>query len=776
MFEVNNLIRWIFISTITTLLCSCGADGIRDKAEMQLKSGQYETALKTYQDGLVKYPDNIVLRSGLISSRETAFAILTTSAATARSQGNDQLAETIIARALAINPNDDRAKAMQLDLARDRRQKEAFNQATDLVSKGLNERATIVIEAALKDNPKNADLISLQRQLELEDKKAELDTTNLKETRPVSLDFKDANLKMVLELLTRNSGINFVIDKDVRQDIRTTIFLKNTKLEDALELITTTNQLAFKILDSGTVLIYSKTPEKTKEYQDLVIRAFYLSSAEAKQTAQLLKSMLKIREPYVDEKLNMIVLRESPQTIRLAERLIALTDLSEPEVMLEIEVLEINGTSLTQIGVNYPDTLTLTPILPSTNNSTTTTSSNSNYSGLTLNSLRGLNNGNNIGINTPSLTINMHKDVSDSNILANPKIRARNHEKAKIMIGDKLPIVTVTGSSNNNGFLSESVQYVDVGLKLSVEPNIYLDDDVGIKLGLEVSSLVNTIKTAAGSTVYQIGTRNVDTVLKLHDGETQFLAGLISKSEQMSANRIPGIGDLPIIGRLFSTQGNNDQRSEIVLSITPHIIRNIRRPDINQAEFWSGTEDDIRSRPLILSKARKTTQENKTNAANPIPAPMGQAALNAANNNANGVEQPIGLELQLDAPKEVSVGQIFDIAVNIKTDKPIRGMPLQIQFNSNLLEILDADEGTFLNKDGTITSKSKTLEQNSGHASTAILRNGANDVSGEGTVMKFKFKSLGTGTAEVQITSAKAIAAMPYDILKLPEPLKITIK
>lgn len=595
--QIARISRISVFNLLSLLLCACGADSIRHEAQEQFAAGRYELALKTYQDGLKKYPDNVVLRSGLISSREAAFSQLTNAAASARSQGNDQLAGSIIARALTINPKDERAIAMQLDLQRDHRQKIALNQAADLVAKGLNEKATVVIEAALKENPNNAELVSLQRQLELEDRQARLHTTALHETRPISLDFKDANLKMVLDVLTRHSGINFVIDKDVRQDIRSNIFLKNTKLEDALELISTTNQLMFKILDANTVLIYSRTLEKTKEYQELLIRAFYLSSAQAKQTAQLLKAILKIREPYVDEKLNLIVLRESPQSIRLAERLIALTDLSEPEVMLEIEVLEIEGSTLTQLGITYPDTLTLTPLPPSDSKAGNSSAAASNSSGLTLQSLNGINSST-IGINTPSITINLRKNITDSNILANPKIRTRNHEKANIMIGSKLPIVTATGSANNNGFISESVQYVDVGLKLNVEPDIYLDDEVGIKLGLEVSSLVNIIKTAAGSTVYQIGTRNVDTVLKLHDGQTQFMAGLISKSEQMSANRIPGIGDIPVLGRLFSNQGNNDQRSEIVLSITPHIVRNIRRPDINQAEFWSGTEDDFRSRPL----------------------------------------------------------------------------------------------------------------------------------------------------------------------------------
>jgi len=769
--------------TLILFLSACGVEGIRDDAQIQLRKGNYENALSIYEEGLVRYPDDVVLKSGLVSSRETIFAKLMASAAAARANGNSVLAWQIGERALNINPMDDRAKSLLLDIERDRRQSDAVNQAHQLLAQGLRERASIIIESALKDNPKNAELIALQRQLELEDKQSELLTVRLTETHPISLDFKEANLRMVMDLITRSSGINFVIDKDVRADLRTTVYLKNTPLEDALELITTTNQLTYKVLNSTAVLIYPKTPDKMKDYQDLVIRAFYLSNVDAKQTAALLKSMLKMRDPYVDEKLNMIIVRETPQTIRLAERLIALQDLSEPEVMLEMEVLEVQRSSLTQLGINYPDTLTLTPIVPGVTNlvsgSTSSPSSTTN-SGLTLNGLRNLN-GDNIGVNTPSVTINFHKNVGDINLLANPKVRARNHEKAKVMVGDKLPVVTATGSANNTGFISESVSYVDVGLKLNVEPTIYLDDEVGIKLGLEVSSLVNTIKTAAGSTVYQIGTRNVDTVLKLHDGETQLLAGLINNSEQMSANRVPGLGDLPVLGRLFSSQSDNGQRSEIVLSITPHIIRNIRRPDINQTEFWSGTENDIRSKPLTLPGMNKPANDSigklpAPSTANSMPAaPVALTSPLEGANPSSATQEP-DYVLTIQAPKEIVIGQFMTVNVQIKANKPLRGMPIIVQFNKSNLEIINAEDGTFFKSDGSVVSKTKSLEQSEGRVAMSILRNAPNDLSGEGTLISITFKAIAAGAADIHITAAKPIASQPIVPADLPAAITVMVK
>lgn len=773
------------MTMLVTILCGCESERLNAEAQIQLKNGNYEKAIQVYEEAVTRYPKDVTLRSGLVTSKETVFVQLMNSAAQARSYGNDNFAEISLKRALAINPNDDRAKSMLLDVQRDRRQKEAVINIQDLISKGFPERALLAVEAALKDSPKNEELLSLQRQLELNQKQVDQTAMRLAETRPISLDFRDANLRMVLEVLTRNSGVNFVLDKDIRADLRTTIYLKNTRLEDALELITATSQLAYKVLDTATVLIYPKTSEKAKEYEDLVIRAFYLSNANAKQTAQLLKSMLKIRDPFVDEKLNLIIVRETPQVLRLAERVIALYDVSEPEVMLEVEVLEIQRNSLTNLGVDLPDTLTLTPIVPASSNSSTsgnttgssTTSTSTN--GFTLSTIKGIRSST-IGVNTPSVTINLHKDISDANILANPKLRTRNHEKAKIMVGDKLPVVTTTGSANNTGFISESVQYVDVGLKLDIEPTVYLDDDVGIKLALEVSSLVNTIKTTAGSTVYEIGTRNVETVLKLHDGETQLMAGLINNSEQTAAKKVPGLGDMPVLGRLFSTQSNNGQRSEIVLSITPHIIRNIRRPDINQAEFWSGTENDLRSRPLTLP-GRSKPKEVKNDAAAPInpnltPANTLQPQVNSAQGGATSMpaDHTPDIVVKLDAPTEVKVNESFTVNLIVNANKALRGMPIQLNYLPANLELVKVEEGPFLKQDGTTVSQSKTVEP--GKLSIGLLRSTANDIKGNGTLLTMTFKALSAGQAEIRLASARGIATDPIEPIVLPAASKINIK
>jgi general secretion pathway protein D len=345
-----------------------------------------------------------------------------------------------------------------------------------------------------------------------------------------------------------------------------------------------TNQLERQVMDGNTILIYPNVAAKQKEYQEMTVKTFYLANAEAKSIANTLKTILKSRDVVVDEKLNLVILRDSPEAVKLATQLVQLQDVPEPEVVLDVEVLEVQRNRLLDLGVDWPTALSFAPL------------KNVGDVPLTIDQLRGLNSGN-IGVSGVSAVISAKKTDGDANTLAAPRIRVRNKEKAKVVIGDKLPTITTTISSGVGGFASESVNYVDVGLTLNVEPTIYLNNEIGIRISLEASTLVDTIETKSGTTAYRIGTRSAATMLQLKDGENQVLAGLIKNDERSSASHLPGLGDLPIIGRLFGSRQDTRDKTEVVLSITPHLVRNIQRPAANAAEFNAGTEASFRRRP-----------------------------------------------------------------------------------------------------------------------------------------------------------------------------------
>ena len=221
---------------------------------------------------------------------------------------------------------------------------------------------------------------------------------------------------------------------------------------------------------------------------------------------------------------------------------------------------------------------------------------------LTLNELRSRSAGL-VRLNTsdPLLSAQFKSQVGDSNLLANPRVRVRNRQSAKILIGERVPVITTTATANVG--TSQSINYLDVGLKLDIEPTVSLDDDVSMKIALEVSNILETITLTGGSRAYRLGTRNTSTNLRVRDGETNILAGLIQRDERHSNTGIPGLNEVPIANRLFGAAEDNDTRTEIVLLITPRIVRNLDVPGIGQQEFLSGTEASTGAAPIQLGNS-----------------------------------------------------------------------------------------------------------------------------------------------------------------------------
>jgi general secretion pathway protein D len=276
--------------------------------------------------------------------------------------------------------------------------------------------------------------------------------------------------------------------------------------------------------------------------------------------------------------------------VRLAERLIAAQDLAEPEVMLEVEVLEIGSSRLLELGIRFPDSLAYSLVGAAGTPGVVTLPEWLNRSS-DLVQLRFSN---------PLFLFSLLQQDGSTSVLANPRIRVKNKEKARIHIGSRLPVITTTAAATG-GFVSESVTYLDVGLKLEVEPLVYLEEEVGIKVGLEVSNIAREVRSPTSNTLtYEVGTRNAATVLRLRDGETQILAGLISDEDRRTAQRVPGVGDIPMLGRLFSQTRDSVTKTEIVLLITPRLVRTLVRPEVRSAEFAAGTEASTGLAPGVV--------------------------------------------------------------------------------------------------------------------------------------------------------------------------------
>ena len=757
--------KWLVLGCALT--AGCAEQRLHDTTQDLLREGNYEVAVDALDSGARAYPANAQLQADAIQVRRQALTQLIAEADTARRQQRYDDAQAALARARKFDASGQRVDSLIAELAVERRQVDAINEAEELLKSEDFQGASRLVAAALKDNPRQQQLLAERRRIELLARQAHpRGYAHLKETRPISLDFRDASLRTVLDAVTRNSGVNFILDKDLRIDSRVTIFLHGASVEDAIDLIASTNQLARKMIDEQTMLIYPNTPDKQRDYQEQVVRVFYLTSTEAKGAAAFLKSMLKLRDPFVDERANMLALRDTPENVELAERLLSLYDTADPEVTLELEVLEVSSSRLTDLGLALPNSVTLTPLAPN------------GASSITLGNLRDMTRGN-IGLGIGPATLNLRREVGDTKTLANPSIRVRSKEKAKVMIGDKVPVITTT--TGQAGFVSDSVSYLDVGLQLEVEPTVFADDDVSIRLGLEVSSVTGQVKSGNGTLAYQIGTRNANTFLRLHDGETQLLAGLISHDEQMTATRLPGLGDLPVVGRLFSSQMDNGTHSELVLAVTPHIVRNVRRPDSNEAELWVGTE----------SAPRLRTISNRAGAAAPAPsAPTSARASLESSSVADGAATPVApsvaamhgatalqtTTLRVHGPASSKVGDIVDVTIDLESTTALRGLPLQLSYDRDLLTLSTIQEGDFFSRDGEKTSFTQSIQTSDGVANAGVLRNGAAGTSGKGTVYSLRFKALKPGQATIAVTSVNAIGAGNTAGVSAPPPLVLTVR
>lgn len=820
MSQRNHTYRILLPLALTLLLAGCAAQMAYRDGQTLLEKGELEKGLGKLHEASMDEPHNAQYRLAYLQTRERMVNTYLDLADRQATSGHKDAAAQAYQRALALDENNQRAHTGLQALDTGARAAKWLDEANAALNSKDIETAKLKLSNILMENPAHVLARTLLRSLtESSNPPAIESRLASKYKKPISIEFKDATLQQMFDVISRSSGLNFLFDREIKTDQKNSIYLKNSTVESAIHFLLWTNQLEQQIMDDSTILIYPNTVSKKAEYQEMVVRSFFLANAEAKAVASTLKSIIKTRDIVIDEKLNMLIMRDSPEAIRLAEKLIALQDVAEPEVMLEVEVLEIGHSRLQQLGIQWPATLGLTPLVLNTTPTTATSNGTSiaSATGLTLNNLLHLNR-NSIGAALGSTTVNANVQDSDSNLLANPRIRVRNHEKAKIMIGERVPNVTTTSTAT--GFASESVSYLDVGLTLNVEPNVYLDNDVGIKVSLEVSNVIGQIKTQSGTAAYEIGTRTASTALRLKDGETQVLAGLISDQDRHSGNKIPGLGEFPLLGHLFGERTTNRQKSEIVLAITPHLIRNIQRPNLALMEFRAGTDTSLRNRPETGSGAQKL---NSAPTSTPVaaaelatasatasapPGTMAQGASGASgnafgtgigSNNSGNTSAPYGaasvsadavggsfggsaisgrVQLSWQGPAQVKVGDIIALSLMLQSTLAVNSLPLSISFDNKVLLVVDVSEGDFLKHNGASTNFNSDIDPNGTIRISNAISGVGIGASALGTIASINFRAL----AAVDATSVKLMNITPIGVngtaipAPLPAPYSVNVK
>jgi general secretion pathway protein D len=421
---------------------------------------------------------------------------------------------------------------------------------------------------------------------------------------PITLNFpRPKPVKEIYNAIGKAYGFNVLFDPKLKDD-RLAIELRDLTAEQALEMVMQAAGHFYKVLDENSIIIAEDTPQNRREYEDLVIKTFFLSNADVKEIDKLLRSLIEARRLSTNEQLNAITLRDTADKVAIAEKLIRINDKAKAEVLVDVEILIMATSKNSDIGTalsTYSFNLGFDP-------ATINTNPDSPEGSIGLGDLQNLTRGNWF-INVPSILINLAKSSGEAEVLAQPQLRISEGEKASLLIGDQVPIPVTsfnTGYQGAPGTVTPitSFQYRDVGIEIEVEPRVHHNREITLNLKVGISNLGETVPVGPEQEAITIGTRTITSVIRLKSGETSLLAGLIRKDKTKGVTKTPLLGDIPVLGRLFRTETITDKNTDLVLTLTPQIIR---FPDIEEedlAPVWVGTESRISytgTRPRVQS-------------------------------------------------------------------------------------------------------------------------------------------------------------------------------
>jgi general secretion pathway protein D len=596
---------------LSLTVLSCTSYNAFQKAKSAEQSQDWDQAVAEYQKAVDVDPANSLYKINLSRAKLEA------------SRVHFQKGKSL--RASALNARgDDQIRLMQL-AATELELVIKLDPTNQYAAVEYSKAVSALREASLANQP--ASIEELKKRAKANITKSQPPQLSPTSDQPISLSFPhETPIKEIYKALGNAFGINILFDQAVKDD-RIAIELKDVTAQQALERVMQAANHFYKALDEHTIIVVPDNPQARRDYEDLVIRTFYLSNGDAEQVTNVVRTMIEARNVFPLKALNAITIRDTADKVRIAEKIIEANDKAKAEVVVDVELLQIDLDKQRDIGavVNGLGG-TLGADLPKDKDGNTLPAN--------LDALRGIRSAN-LVFTIPSIAYNLVKSVGNTETLANPELRISEGEKATLHIGQRVPVpVTTFTTGVQNGTLGSlpatSFQYQDIGIKVSMEPRVHHNGEVTLKLTVEVSDIA---AAATSSDLPSFNTRTIEATIRLKDGETNFLAGLIQQTELTSSQKTPFLGDIPILGRLFTKDHATRHRTDLMLTMTPHIIR---MPDITEddlAPMWVGTQSNLSFRglsPRLESQstadpftARSTQQFSTGNVdpdGNPIPA------------------------------------------------------------------------------------------------------------------------------------------------------------
>lgn len=498
-------------------------------------------------------------------------------------------------KALRENPNRAATRAA-LERVRMRASQEHYFRGRRLAASEHHEEALVEFQLAAELNPSDGDVAAALREARhrlrtklavTRDGKTELETLIERSrlmgpagldlpadvTLPDSLVFSNASSRFVFTAIARFANLSLVFDPAFRES-PISLDLRNTSLEDALESVTASTRTFYRVTAPNTVTIIPDTPAKRREYEESIVRTFYLSNADIKEVIDLLRIVVDVRQISPITATNAISIKDTPERMEAAARLIQAIDKARPEVVIDVELLEVDRTRLKEYGLQFAS-----PGAPPIG---IDGSADVNRNDLTLRSLRNLTQADVFMSGVPGIYYRLLKNDQNTRTLANPQLRTSEGLPAQAKFGERVPVPVTTFAPIATGGVNQqpitSFVYETIGVNIDITPRTHHDDEVSLALKITLSSVSGT----GFGGLPTFGNREITTTIRLKDGETNMLAGLIRDDERTVMSGLPGLSDIPVIGRLFGNTRRESQQTDIVLTLTPHIVRVL---DLSEADL-----------------------------------------------------------------------------------------------------------------------------------------------------------------------------------------------
>jgi general secretion pathway protein D len=597
---------------------------------------------------------------------------------------------------------------------------------------------------------------------------------------PINLRMSN-DIKVVYDTIGKLAGLTVIYDPDL-QARRIAVDLNNVTLEQALDIVSLQSKAFWKPVTENIIMIVPDNTQKRRDYEEQVVRTFYLNNvAIAQDLTEIttgLRQLLDLKRIQQVNAQNAIIVRDTPDKIALAEKIIRDIDKAKPEVVIQMEVLQARTDKLRNLGIlpGQSASIAINPnaTTSSTNNNTGTTTSNSSPGTVTLQQLTHLNQ-NDVVLTLPGATANFVLTDSATKIIDNPEIRAIDGQPAKLRVGDRVPVATGSfqagvgvGSTAGAGFVNPLVntqfQYIDVGVNVDITPHVHANREISLKVSVEVSSVTGQA-TIGGIQQPIISQRKIEHEIRLKEGEVSILGGLFERVDTKTLNGWPGLANIPIMRYLFSTDNVEHQENENLIVLIPRIVRMPDWTRANLRALYSGTE----SFPGV-----RREMDIKTPSAN--PSPTLQQTLPPAPGGVSPAAPPVvaptaptpatpAPQAQTSGPRirfepaalNLAPGQTATIGVVVENVTDLFSVPMLLQYNPAIVSVEEVRHGGFLTGGSQEIALVQRVDKEHGQAIISATRQpNTPGVNGSGTLLGVVVKALAPGTTNLSIVQVNA--------------------